>query len=217
MRPFARRAGREERRAGGPQRGAKGDPSAPPAVSRRCARRAGIRRGRGLRAVGIGAGLASAPPLSPPPSPRGTRCGHCSKYGGVFHALPPPGFVSLTVVSPIAAVQALPRQQNFFVDSETSRKTPRQVTAECSGLSPAEEPRSRRRCSQITRRGRVGSSGVIRSGEVAEESFVLVVDLRRVPDTRQPGFRCFVVRARVFRNWLSLVLRVRRCKHLLSV
>lgn len=184
---------------------------------------AGALGGRGSAGVGgfgpWGSGPAWPPrPLCPPPpSPRGTRCGHCSKYGGVFHALPPPGFVSLTVVSPIAAVQALPRQQNFFVDSETSRKTPRQVTAECSGLSPAEEPRSRRRCSQITRRGRVGSSGVIRSGEVAEESFVLVVDLRRVPDTRQPGFRCFVVRARVFRNWLSLVLRVRRCKHLLSV
>lgn len=43
-----------------------------------------------------------------PLSPGGTRSGRCSKYGGVLHALPPPGFVFLVVVSPFAAVQALP-------------------------------------------------------------------------------------------------------------
>lgn len=111
--------------------------------------------GRGSAGVGgfgpWGSGPAWPPrPLCPPPVPGGHAVVAARSMGAYSTPFPHPVLSFLLSFRLLLLCRPYPRQQNFFVDSETSRKMPRQVTAECSGLSPAEEPRSRRPCSQIT-------------------------------------------------------------------
>ena len=109
-----------------------GDPSAPPAVPRASARVVG----RGRRAAVAGVAPRPTPPLRPV-GPRGRRRRRRgSKSEGAFSTSfsPLPRHTrfcpSFNVASPGRSSGPTPSRRNFFVDSETSRKTPRQVTAE---------------------------------------------------------------------------------------
>lgn len=77
--------------------------------------------GAGLR----GSGLARPPcPSIPPRRPRGTCSGRRPKYGGVFHAHPPLGFVFLIVVSPIAVQALSPDDKTSLLTLKLREKCP---------------------------------------------------------------------------------------------
>lgn len=116
--PFARRAARREGR-----RGTEGDPSAPPAVSRPRAWRAGPLPGPG----GVGAAVAAAgetPHPLRPASPGGTTLSSPLRVWGRFpHPSPTRFCLSLYRFARSSAGPTLSRQ-NFFVDSNLAKNTP---------------------------------------------------------------------------------------------